>query len=336
MSTAMNSNKFVWLLRREFWEYRGGMFWAPVIVALVTLGFTLIVMLIAEFSAHQHGIQLGGMNLDHVVDSIGAGDVAKVHTAIDIGLVGMSTPIGIAFCFVVFFYLLGALYNDRADRSVLFWKSLPLSDTETVLAKVVTAALVAPVLATGAMIVLHLGFLCLLSVYFLMHGVGHALLLLWAPTHLIALWLKLLVSIPVNALWALPTIGWLLLCSSFARSKPFLWAVVLPIMAGFLVWWIRLMQAVSLTSSWFWSHVVGRALLSIVPFSWLSKASLTTEQLSINVGEDDDLKMLHHVLSFDSIGAALTMPELWIGAAAGVAMIAGAIWFRRSRIESYA
>jgi ABC-2 type transport system permease protein len=336
MSTAMNSNKFAWLLRREFWEYRGGLFWTPLIIAIGMLAITMLGLITAEFTAHQHAIQLGGMNLDHVVDSIGAGDVAKVHTAIDIGLVGMSTPIGIAFCFIVFFYLLGALYNDRADRSVLFWKSLPLSDTETVLAKVVTASLVAPALATGAMMVLHLGFLVLLSAYFLLHVIGHALLLLWAPTHLIALWLKLLVSIPVNALWALPTIGWLLLCSSFARSKPFLWAVMLPIVTGFLVWWVRVMQAMSLTSGWFWSNIVGRALLSIVPFSWMSKASLTTEQLSINVGDDDDLKMMHHVLSFDSIGAALTMPNLWIGAAAGVAMIAGAIWFRRSRIESYA
>jgi len=336
MSTAMNSNKFAWLLRREFWEYRGGMFWAPMITALVMLAITMLGLITAEFTVHRHGIQLGGMNLDHVVDSIGAGDVAKVHTAIDIGLVGMSAPIGIVFFFVVLSYSLGALYNDRADRSVLFWKSLPLSDTETVLAKVVTALLVAPALAVAAMIVLHVGFLILLSAYFLMHGIGHALLLLWAPSHLIALWLKLFVSIPVNALWALPSVGWFLLCSSYVRSKPFLWAFMLPIAAGFLVWWVRLMQAVSLTSAWFWSNIVGRALLSIVPFSWMSKASLTSEQLSIHVGDDEDLQMMHHVLSFDSIASALTMPNLWIGAAAGAAMIAGAVWFRRNRIESYA
>lgn len=331
-STAINSNKFVWLLRREFWEYRGGLFLTPLIIALVMLAITMLGLITAEFTAHQHGIQLGGMNLDRVVDSIGEGNAAKVHTAIDVGLMGMSMPIGIAFCFIVFFYLLGSLYNDRADRSVLFWKSLPLSDTETVLAKAATAVLVAPTLAVGAMIVLHLGFLVLLSLYVLLHGVANALPLLWSPTHLIALWLKLVVSIPVNALWALPTIGWLLLCSSYARSKPFLWAVMLPIVTGFLVWWVRLMQAVSLTSSWFWTNIVGRLLLSIVPFGWLPKASLTDSTDSV----DDDLNMLHHVLSFDSIAQALTMPNLWIGAAAGAGMIAAAIYFRRSRIESYA
>src|SRR5262249_34513186 len=153
-TSVMNSNKFAWLLKREFWEYRGGFFMAPLITALVMLSIMLLVLVTTEVKAHQHGIQLGGMNLGQVLQHVSDGDYTKVHMAIDMGLMGMSMPIGIVLFFVVFFYLLGALYNDRADRSVLFWKSLPLSDIETVLAKVVTAALVAPILSVGAMIVL--------------------------------------------------------------------------------------------------------------------------------------------------------------------------------------
>jgi ABC-2 type transport system permease protein len=335
MTSTLSSNKFAWLLKREFWEYRGAFFWAPAITAMVMLGIMLLVLIGAEFTAHQHGIQLGGMNLDRVVENVGAGNVDKVHSAIDIGLVGMSMPIGIVFCFVVFFYLLGALYNDRADRSVLFWKSLPLSDTETVLAKVVAAALVAPILATVAMAAMHLGFLILLSLYMLMHGIPSALALLWSPTHLIALWLKMIVSIPVNAIWALPTIGWLLLCSSYVRSKPFIWAVALPFIVLFLAWFVGLLRTMSLSVGWFWTQIIGRLLASVVPFGWMTKASFTADQLNIGVGDgDDDLQIMHHVLSFDAIGRALTMPSMWIGAAAGAAMIAAAIYFRRSRIES--
>lgn len=337
MKSAFDSNKFVWLLRREFWEYRGAFFWAPLITAMVMLALTLMALILAEFTAHQHGVQLGSMNLDRVVEGVGAGDVAKVHTAIDIGLVGMSVPIGIVFCFVVFFYLLGALYNDRADRSVLFWKSLPLSDMETVLAKVTMATVVAPVLTLGAIVTMQLCFLVLLSLYMLLHGIPSALPLLWSPTSLIALWLKMILFIPVNALWALPTIGWLLMCSSYVRSKPFLWAVMLPILAGFLVSFIKLMQSFSLTSGWFWTNIVGRALFSVVPFSWMSRVNMTTEELSLGVGNnnEDDFTFMHHTLSFDAIGQALMMPSMWIGAAAGAAMIAAAIYFRRSRIESY-
>src|SRR5437763_16906544 len=107
-TSAIATNKFAWLLKREFWEYRGGFFMAPLITALVMLAIILLALVTAEFKAHQHGIQLGGMNLDQVVEHIGTGDVAKVHAAIDIGLMGMSVPIGIVFCFVVFFYLVGA------------------------------------------------------------------------------------------------------------------------------------------------------------------------------------------------------------------------------------
>ena len=48
---------------------------------------------------------------------------------------------------VGFFYCIDALYADRADRSVLFWKSLPLSDAETVLSKFATAAVLIPLVA---------------------------------------------------------------------------------------------------------------------------------------------------------------------------------------------
>jgi ABC-2 type transport system permease protein len=335
MNSALNSNKFVWLLRREFWEYRGAFFWAPLITAVVMLALTAMALLLAEFTAHQHGLQLGGMNLDRVVENISAGDVAKVHMGIDIGLLGMSMPIGIVFCLVVFFYAVGALYNDRADRSVLFWKSMPLSDTETVLAKVVTATFVAPMLALGAIIAMQVGFLVLLSLYMLLHGIPSALLLLWSPVHLVAMWLKMIAFAPVNALWALPTIGWLLLCSSYVRSKPFLWAVMLPIVAGFVVSFVKLMQSFSLATGWFWSNVVARVLFSMSPFSWMSKANVTSENISINMGQGEDMQFMHNVLSLDAMVQALTMPSMWIGAAAGAAMIAAAIYFRRSRIESY-
>jgi ABC-2 type transport system permease protein len=173
---------------------------------------------------------------------------------------------------VLFSYGIGALYNDRADRSVLFWKSLPISDAETVLAKVVAMALIAPVLAVGAMIALHLGFLVILSLWVLAHGINP--MLLWSPTHLVSLWVKLILLIPINALWALPSIGWLLLCSSFARSKPFLWAVALPVVSGVLVSMFHLMNSLSLPSGWYWRNIVGRLLFSIVPGTWVDVTGL--------------------------------------------------------------
>jgi len=205
-----------------------------------------------------------------------------------------------------------------------------------VLSKVAAATLVAPILAMAAIIALQLGFLVLMSLYALLHGIN-PFPLLWSPTHLLALWFKLVLIIPVNALWALPSVGWLLLCSSFARSKPFLWAVALPIMAGVLNSWFGLMKNMSLTSTWFWQNIVGRLLLSIVPGSWMDAETLrnTMER----AGDDVRIEVGPHLdagFTLDAIGHALVSPSMLIGIVAGVAMIAAAVYFRRVRTESYA
>src|SRR5690606_14427191 len=107
-------------------------------------------------------------------------------------------------------------------------------DGETVLSKVASAVLVAPLLATIASILTMFGFLVLVSLVVLFYG-GNPVTLLWGPASPLLLSLQYLAAIPVYALWALPTVGWLLLCSSWARSKSFLWAVVPPLLAGILV-----------------------------------------------------------------------------------------------------
>ena len=209
MSTAASNTKFSWLLKREFWEYRGAFFWTPAITADVMLVLVLFALVFAETSANRAGVQLSGINFNEISKHLSEGDSAKLYAGLNIGLLSLGFPIGIALFFVLFSYGIGALYNDRADRSVLFWKSLPISDIETVLAKVVAMALIAPVLAVIAMILLQIGFLVVMSLWVLLHGVNPALL--WAPGQLVALWTKLVLVLPVNALWALPTIGWLLL-----------------------------------------------------------------------------------------------------------------------------
>jgi ABC-2 type transport system permease protein len=116
------------------------------------------------------------------------------------------------------------------------------------------------------------------------------------------------------------------------RSKPFLWAVMLPIVAGVLVSWVQLMNAFDLRSGWFWQHIVGRALLSLIPESWLSLSSLK----ALDHASDDPGLAIGNLLSFGNIADQFASPNFLIGVAAGVAMIAAAIWLRRSRVEAYA
>ncbi|HXD84198.1 MAG TPA: hypothetical protein VN599_07175, partial [Rudaea sp.] len=172
-------------------------------------------------------------------------------------------------------------------------------------------------------------FLILFTLYAAVHGIN-ALPYLWSPTHLVAMWVKLAVLIPVNALWALPTMGWLLLCSSFARSKPFLWAMT-PLIAGVIVSWAQITQSLSF-SGWFWRHIVGRLLLSLIPESWINLDSLRALD---HAGADPSIA-LSNLLSFGAIADQFASPNFLIGVAAGALMIAAAIWLRRSRVEAYA
>ena len=133
----------------------------------------------------------------------------------------------------------------------------------------------------------------------------------------------MLACIPVYALWALPTVGWLLLCSAWARSKPFLWAIMIPVFAGILVTWFELMNAFDLQSGWFWSNIVRRLLLGTVPGGWL----LGTDMEMHGPGSISEVLNPMHTY------AALATPQLWVGAIAGAAMIYGAIRLRRWRDE---
>jgi ABC-2 type transport system permease protein len=331
IKTGTPMNTFAWLLRREYWEYRGGFLWTPAIVGMAFLALFLLVLVTAELAAKQHGINVNGIQLDMLTQSLSPENTAKLNAGMDIALLTLGFPIGVALFFVVFFSLLGSLYNDRSDRSVLFWKSLPISDMQTVLAKVVAACLIAPVLAALAMVALQLGFLLLMTLFAAVNGVN-AVSVLWSPTRLIRMWTTMALLIPINALWALPTVGWLLLCSSFVRSKPFLWAVLLPVIAGVIVSSAKVMQDMALPSAWFWKHIVGRILFSVLPGSWMDQSMFKALEHMDN-GRTD---LLGPVLSLDSIGVLLASPELWIGAAAGSAMIAAAVYFRRRRTEAYA
>src|SRR3546814_8542308 len=93
------------------------------------------------------GVIFNGLDIGELTSRMDARDMAEFAQGIDLTLLLSSSWPFIVLAFVVFFYCLGALYDERKDRSVLFWKSLPVSDAQTVLSKVGSAVVVAPVLA---------------------------------------------------------------------------------------------------------------------------------------------------------------------------------------------
>ena len=335
------THKFKLLLKREFWEHKGGFFWAPIWAGGISLVLTLMALVVAEVAGRRAvasgkmqidgDVKINGLDLSALTSKMDAGDLQKLAGGIDISAVMSSAWPMVVLAFVVFFYCLGSLYDERKDRSVLFWKSLPVSDRDTVLSKAASALLVAPLIAVGVAIACMFGFLLLLSTFVLLHN-GNPMTLVWGPGNPLKLAGSMLATIPVYALWALPTVGWLLLCSAWSKSKPFLWAIMLPVFSGIFISWFDIMNLFDLESGWFWKNIVARGLLSAVPGTWFDVAHINNAHITSSEAARQ-IESIHQLLSLKTTYSVLLTPQLWIGAVVGAAMIYGAIRLRRWRDE---
>ncbi len=310
-------NTLSWLLRREFWEHRGGFFWVPFWTGVAVLTLTLLGLLAGNAGLSMHALDVNGVPPTlHEVFS------PKTLAGTLFGTAGV---FGLVIGIVLFFYLLGALYDDRKDRSVLFWKSLPVSDIQTVISKAVMAVIAIPLLVLAIYLVTWLLLQVLLSVFVLLHG-GSPWALIWGQRNLLPLLTLQIAALPAHMLWSLPTVGWLLLCSAWVRSKPFLWAVLIPVLIGIGNGWIGLMGVPNVPDWWLWRDGIPRLLLGTI--AGPSNQIVAQAAFGRSYREVVDWSITGHGLA--DLYAA---PNLWIGAVIGVAMIAGAVWFRRRNSE---
>jgi len=206
---------FYWSLRRELWEYRST-YLAPLAgagVVLFAFGFVLAL-------------------LPHTMRKLSLFDAAQQHKALAHPYeIAEAVIMGAAFI-VSIFYSLDALYGERRDRSILFWKSLPVSDLTAVLAKASVPLVVLPLLSFAIAFVTE-SLMLLLSSLVLMAG-GLSVATLWGQVQLYPTLLGLLYHlVTIHILWYAPLYAWLLLISAWARRMPFLWAVLPPLGIAF-------------------------------------------------------------------------------------------------------
>ena len=316
--------KFKWLLRREYWENRGGFFWGPVIAGAIIVGLNLILAVIGSIAARR---SMGSSGF--VFDNADTHEVGQALGAMGDGmLVGGVIVACIVLAFVVFFYALGCLYDDRRDRSILFWKSLPVSDGQMVLSKLAWALVLAPVLAVAIGLLIGLALWLISALTITVNGVpaAHAVFTQSHPLRIIG---GVLACLPVYMAWALPTIGWLMFCSAAARSKPFLWAVLVPVLACVVISMMTILPGVDIAHDKVWYTVVYRGLLSVIPGGWYPVVGGVVGE-SAHIGTPDDLA---GAIDLTRSWHVFATADLWIGAVVGVAFIAAAIRLRRWRDE---
>ncbi len=204
-----------WSVQRELWENRS-IFIAPLAAAgIAMLGFLLGLFWLPH-SMHAHS----GMDPEKqfLMEVMPYG-----HT----GWLLMMT----AFLVGVF-YSLDALYGERRDRSILFWKSLPVSDLTTVLSKASIPLVVLPVLVIGITVATHLIMVLISTGVLILSGINP--MTLWTQLPLLQMELVLVYSVIVLALGQAPLFAGLLLISGWARRTAFLWAVLPPLAICFI------------------------------------------------------------------------------------------------------
>jgi ABC-2 type transport system permease protein len=281
-------NSLVWSVRRELWENRS-IYLAPLVgVGVVLAGFSLSLFTLPR------RVRVAALN---------PGDV---HQILEVPFVTAAIILMGIELVVAIFYCLDALYGERRDRSILFWKSMPISDLTAVLSKAIIPILVIPLMAFVATVATQVVMLLVDSVVLSANGVSPSML--WNQLSLADIVrINFGHVVAFHGIWYAPVYAWLLLVSAWATRLPFLWATLPP--AAIIV-----IERVAFNSA----HFTG--LLQLLFFGGSGADAMSDSQ---------------HVMTMDMLtvpfGQFLLGPGLWIGLAVSAVFLLGAVRLRRIR-----
>ena len=279
---------FFWSIRRELWEHRI-IYLTPLAAAVVFLfGFVINIVTVRH---HMHGVW--------PVDPAKRHELLASPFAVSAALImGTALIVGL-------YYSLEALYGERRERSILFWKSLPVSDLTAVLSKFTVPLVIIPLLSLAVTIVTQFIMLLLGSVALL--GSGVSVSEIWAQSSFFRLSLDFFYHIvTVHGLWYAPIYGWLFLVSAWSPRAPLVWALLPPfVICG--------VEKLAFNTTYFLGLVEARFLGSSAP---------------------QPIHPMQHASGGMQIAVPVqffTEPGLWVGLALTALFLAAAVRLRRYR-----
>jgi ABC-2 type transport system permease protein len=300
------------LLRRELWEHPA-IYVTPLVIALI----------IAMLSITG---QVAVSAFDQVVDMaiLGATNLGEAQraAAITVLMVSVSMLFVFAMWILTIFYSLDSLYAERKDKSILFWRSIPVTDAETVISKLVTAVVVIPLFTFAVVVITHIAVLIISSIWVSIRG-ADAGYLIWQAAPLVRNWTATLIFLMALPLWLSPFIGWFLLVSAYTKRSPLLTAflpiILLPMLEKILV---------------------GTQMFSNAIFVRSGKMPLLQGMDTVGLWKDEGkaIEALGQsgidLLSLVDLGGFVSSPGLWVGLAVCGLFTTAAIYVRRFRDES--
>jgi ABC-2 type transport system permease protein len=292
-----------WLVRREFWENRA--------IWMIPAALGALLVLAALFGGYQ---------------VVGAVDLSTVRSVVQAGAIdGMIIIVVMFFAVMAIYsswYLLDCLYADRKDRSILFWKSMPISDAATVTSKLGIALILIPLVyfAFADLTTLLMAFIISVRAS---ASIGSSLWRgdLWLQIQ--ALWLYLIVT---TAIWYLPIAGWLLVVSAWAKRAVILWSILPPLA-------LVLAERLFLGTHVIWGQLAARVGLGGYSSHAFQYTPGAANWVTTAIGNDAAITTPVNLWRFLNPTGFFSSPETWIGAAVGAALIVGAIQLRTRHTE---
>jgi ABC-2 type transport system permease protein len=313
------------LVKREFWENKGAFRTTPLVIS----GLIFIGMVMGFFAVNHFDVD--GQSMKEALHYIAQQDV-EFRSKIAFGInLQMSILFSMVLAFVVFFYLLGSLYDDRKDRSILFWKSLPASDTLTILSKLLAAMFLAPLIFWIIYVLTNILIMLSASVIVMILGENPWTLFLSIGSPFKA-WGLVLASYFSQSIWALPLYSWLMLVSAFAPRIPLLFAILPPVILGVLQLWIDFLKTFTLNDNLF--GLFGQ---------WFSNSPLIMSNDMHDNGGREELEValgipitadFDHQVTIGNMLDRLFSSDMLIGLAITAVFLAATLWLRRRATES--
>ena len=297
----MKINNYIAPFKREIWEHK-----TSFIGVFSAMGGLLIVALL--FGVF-NGAELSTISIDIDMDSEKIDEVFSFEELIDSKLDAVVVSLLHAFIMISIlvsvYYLLSSLYDDRKDRSILFWKSLPVSETRSVLTKFLTGVYVVPMFALVIGLITSFAISVIVSLW-LPTLTDYGVFEIWGKFSFVSSLLLGFLFIVVTGIWISPFFAWLIFASAASKRSPLMFATVPPI-------------------------------LIVIVEHMLFRKSFFGEVLHMYRPNMAAFERYDNNMSFETISALIESflmgPQIIVGLIVTALFIAGSVWLRNNRYE---
>ena len=293
------------MIVREIQEHKVAFVYAPffvsiilcLVIASVYFGGTNIQTDQFNFSTEYYDEEI--RQAMQSVSSVSRIDIVRT------GLLVLGFPILLTVGFGLLAYSLSTFADERKDRSLIFWRSLPVSDLTTVLSKVFIVTLIVPLMVLPYIILLQLVSMTSASIFFATNDIV-SFGWLWG-SYIFTDWFRIIFSLWAQSLWSLPLFLWLMLAGTYA-ARPIAGAIVPPVIL------------IVLEGIIFKTNLVLEFIENRIGF-WSRADSFPKEYQELRVVDVSDILLLFSTQAF------------WIGILASAILVAGIVYVRSSNSD---